>query len=157
MTPNQRIALRRREMNLSHDDVAERTGMSFNEYWDLEQHADEAEEVVDLAQLKAVCGVLGLDLLTLFDVACSFCDKRGFKEEYLLQRSDLIRIRRVDLGLSVHELADYVGFEDAAIVDMEANSAFLETWSINLIRKLADRLGIPLQVLLGVKCGRCGR
>jgi len=59
--------------------------------------------------------------------------------------------------LSQDDLGDRVGFEPVAIVAMESDPEFLESWSVGLVQELAAVLGLPPQVLLGVRCAVCHR
>jgi len=61
--PNDVIREARRRLGLSEDDVAARAGLSWNEYFDLELHDDEAFDVVHLRTMKKVAEVLHLDVL----------------------------------------------------------------------------------------------
>ncbi len=157
MRPHERIGARRRERGISETEAAQRSGISFNEYWDIEHQAEEAVEGADLWQVKRVCAALGLDLLELFDIKCAFCEEhQPFRQEYLLPRNDLVRKTREALGITASELGDRLGFFETSISEMETNPEFLESWSINLNLALASELKLPVQMLLGVRCRKCG-
>jgi DNA-binding XRE family transcriptional regulator len=72
-------------------------------------------------------------------------------------RNELIRSHREAFGLTQDQLGDLMGFYSVAIVEMERDSDFLERWSIDLVVELAGYLGLPPQVLLGVRCKKCGK
>jgi len=69
----------------------------------------------------------------------------------------MIRARRANLGLTQDQLGDLIGFETVAIVNMEKDPDFLESWSGELIVELAGYLEVPAQVLLGVRYSKCGK
>ena len=156
MAPNQIIKRKRIAKGLGVQQVAALTGLSVHEYEDIEQHADEALGVVHLNKLKAVCAVLGLDLLSLSGTTCAFCEGRADRDNWQSPRNIVIQRAREHLGLSKVELGDRIGFEEQAIVDMEQDPDYLEKWSVELIQELASILGVPIEVLLRYPCGNCG-
>jgi transcriptional regulator with XRE-family HTH domain len=158
MTPNVAIREARQRLGLSETDVAARAGLSPNEYLDLEAHENEAADVVHLSDLKKLVEVLHLDLLGLFGIGCVFCEHPELPTpDPHVTRNDLVRRTREAMGLSEDDLGDRVGFETVAIVAMESDPEFLESWSVGLVQELAAVLGLPLQVLLGVRCAACHR
>jgi len=158
MSVNQTIKAARERFGLTLADVAARSGLSWNEYFDVELHDDEAFTVVHLRHLKKLCEVLQLDLLDLLGIECAFCGKQEQAAAMPpVPRDELIRTRRVAFGLTQDQIGDLIGFYTVAIVDMENDPGFLERWSVELIVELAGYLEVPVQVLLGVKCNRCGK
>lgn len=114
--------------------------------------------VTKLSQVKRLCQTLGLNILKLFDIPCAYCEQdKTFEQDYLLPRNILIRKKRIELDLSEEELGDRIGFESEAIHDMEHAPDYLDEWSFDYIKELASVLGVPIQILLAVKCIRCGR
>jgi hypothetical protein len=155
---NEAIKEARTRVGLRDIDVAAHAGLSIDEYFDVEMHGDEAFTVVHLRHLKKLCEVLQLDLLDLFGIECAFCGGQQHAARLApTPRDELILARREALGLTPDQLGDLIGFETVAIKDMEKNPDYLEGWSVELVVELAGHLKVPAQVLLGVRCSRCGR
>lgn len=155
---NDIIKSTRLRLGLSRDDVALRAGLSWNEYFDLELHPNEAFDVVHLRNVKQVAKVLHLDVLDLFGIRCAFCgDPKLAVPGPHLSRSELVRDRRAAIGMSQENIADRIGFETIAVAQMESDPDFLESWAVGLIQELAGVLALPPQLLLGVRCAVCGR
>lgn len=156
-TVNERFRAQRTRLGLTEAEASGRAGLSLDEYRDVEQHKDEAAQVLHLGNLRLLCSVLGLDPLDLFGIPCAFCagtdtglgDRRG--------REEVVRTRRVALGLSQADLAERIGFEAGVVNDIERDPEYLEGWSVELVLSLAQVLEVPPQVLLNVRCRRCGR
>jgi len=139
-------------------EVAERCGLSVYEYGDIEQHRNEFFDVVHLRQARCLCEVLGLDPFAVFDLDCAFCTGDTVpRDDFSLPRNELVRKMRVARRFSQDELGDEIGFETAAIENMENDPDFFESWSIELVSDLAAILKIPPQILLRIKCSKCGR
>lgn len=150
---NERIAERRRQLGLSDVEVAERAGLSIHEYGDLEQHAEESFEVVELRRLRAVCDILSLSLADLLPEGMLRCepsetsislDERG--------RNALVEARRKELDLSRQDLGDRLGFPAETVELMEEDPDFLEGWPIGYVLDVARELGIRLHLLLDLPC-----
>jgi DNA-binding XRE family transcriptional regulator len=158
MEVHERIKRRRTELGIPEQEAAREVGITVDSYCDIEMHADEIRTVTHLGEVKRLCNLLGLAVPELFDLRCPFCDEGiGYSEDFLLPRNELVRRRRESMGLSVYELADLLGFHEVAVQEMERNEDFLESWSIDLIHNLSKEISVPLQVLLKIRCKRCGR
>src|SRR6185295_7223992 len=115
MKVNEKIESRRKELNLSDVQVAQRSDLSIDEYCDIEWHEDEIFTVTDLREIKKLCSTLKLDFLELFEVRCRFCDDmQPYLEAYYLPRNNQIAKRRQELNISQDELGDKIGFETIA-------------------------------------------
>jgi len=100
MSISEAIRKARERLNLPEKDVAARTGLSPNEYFDLENHDDEAVDVVHLREVKKMAGVLHLDLLALFGIRCVFCEHPELSTpDPHLTRNELVRRTREAMGL----------------------------------------------------------
>jgi hypothetical protein len=115
-----------------------------------------------------------MDFLDLFGVKCAYCgtvDENG-EELGALRRNELIRRRREELGLSKEDLLAKAGWTDwfARVGDQEWTQRFMRRYGgIEDSPDAIDELGfwdvkhenkvlkLPLQLLLGVKCSKCGR
>ncbi|ACG72556.1 transcriptional regulator, XRE family [Anaeromyxobacter sp. K] len=150
------LRARRTTLGLTDAEVAGRAGLSRNELRDLEQHEDEAVHVVQLRNLRLLCAVLGVDALDLLGIPCASC-ARADAGRLGGGRHDVVRERRIALGLSQAALADRIGFEAGVVADIERDPDYLEGWSAGLVLSLAEVLGVPPQVLLDVRCRKCGR
>ena len=158
MNVKHKLRQRRIELGLNMDDAAKLAGLSVSEYYDIEAHDDEIVDFIPLLEVKNLCQAYSLDLLELFEIQCPFCEKNKiYLAEYKLPRNELIKNKRISIGLSKEELSDIVGFYEVVITNMEADKIFLEEWVIYHITELSKTLDIPLQILLGVKCSKCGR
>lgn len=146
------IRARREALGFSDYEVAQKSGLSIYEYGDLELRADEVISVAQIGDLRRVCKTLGINLFTLFGLQPQLSEGASADpSDDALPRNALLAKRRHDLNLSESELGDMIGFETSAISDMEAKEGFLETWSFELVGRLASALNIPIEVLLTKK------
>lgn len=158
MDINKVIESRRKELGLSERQVADSIGIELSSYYDIEWHADEIWRGVELRQIKLLSSTLGLEMFELLPMECAFCDgSTAYLEEYRLPRNELITVLREKERLSQQELADKSEFYDYAIQAMERDPDYLEQSRLESIRDLVAPLKVPLQILLGVKCPKCGR
>jgi transcriptional regulator with XRE-family HTH domain len=158
MATNEVFRNARTKLGLTQAEVARRSGLSVNEYSDVEHHGDEALRVVHLRSLRSLSEVLQLDLVKVFGIECAFCGKKEASRVGAARpRNEVIREARAGLALSQADLADRIGFEPRIVERMEANPDFLEGWSLELVVSLAGVLKVQAQVLLNVRCRRCGR
>lgn len=158
MDINKVIELRRKELGLSDRQVAEAIGTNLHSYCDIEWHADELCRAVELRQIKLLSQTLGLGMFELLSMQCAFCDGgAAYLEEYRLPRNELIAALRQKEGLSQHELAERSDYYEDGIQAMERDPDYLERSFIEDVLDLVKPLKLPLQVLLGVKCPKCGR
>lgn len=157
MKPNEKIKARRKELGLTDIEVAKLVELSIYEYGDVEQHAHEIFEVVALQEAKKICIALGFVFFELFDMHCAFCvEGKPHTEDLSLLRNELIASRRKKLGLSREELGNRVGFYEVEIENLENNPEHIEAWPIDFIKDLAVIIDVPIQILMDVKCNKCG-
>ena len=148
---------RRIELGLTESDISSRVGLTRSEYSDIELHEDELYTVTDLCRVKKICEILGFDLLELLEQKCVFCEEGvSLAEVFLLPLNELIANRRREMGISMDELGERVGFYKAEIENLEKNLTHLETWPIDYIKDLATAIDVPIQILINVKCSKCG-
>jgi len=158
MNVNEKIKARRQELALTAATVAKQANLSIHEYGDIEQHDHEIYDVAQLRAVKKICEVLQADFLALFDMKCAFCEVGiEYLANYSLPRNELLRKRRTELGISQKELGDRVGFYEVEVQNLESKPDHLETWVIENIKELSTVSNVPLQILLNVKCKKCGR
>lgn len=157
MDINKVIESRRKELGLSEQQVADSIGIELSSYYDIEGHADEIWRGVELRQIKLLSHTLGLGMFELLSMECAFCDGRtAYLKEYRLPRHELIKVLREKEGLSQYELAERSDYYEEGIQAMERHPDYLERSFVEDILDLVAPLKVPLQVLLGVKCPKCG-
>ena len=155
---NEQIAQRREALGMSDTYVSSKIGVTIGEYFDIETSPDEIYTVTYLREVKLLLDLLSLDFFELFEIKCAFCDlKKPFIPDYLLPRNELIKKTRIAKKMSAEELGDRLGFYEIAITNMEKDKDFLEEWVIENITNLANELDIPIQILVEIKCKKCGR
>lgn len=158
MDINRVIKSRRKELGMSEQQVADSIGIELSSYYDIEGHADEIWRGVWLRQIKLLSSTLGLEMFELLSMECAFCDGRtAYLEEYRLPRHELIKVLREKEGLSQYELAERSDYYEKGIQAMEHDSEELERDFVEDVQDLVAPLKVPLQILLGVKCSKCGR
>lgn len=154
---NEQIEKRRIELGLSMENAADSIDLNLDSYYDIELHDDEVYSI-PIIFVKKLFKILMFDFLELFEIPCAFCMRNEpYLDEYGLLRNELVQKRRISKKISKEEISDRLGFYEIAITNMEDDKDILEEWSIELITDLSRELEIPLQVLLGVKCSKCGR
>ena len=156
--PNELIDLRRNELGLSDTHVAAKVRLSISEYNDAEWHADELLSVVPIYNVKKICDVLKIDFLELFEIPCEFCSGSSkHLDEYSSSRNELIRKKRESMKLTPEQLGDRIGFYTSEVNMLETYTAHLESWVLENVLWLSHLLNVPTQILLDVRCPKCGR
>ena len=171
-TPEERLWMRIEELGLEPLAVAERANVDL--IWVEELESEENLEAWTVKDVKRVVDVLEMDPLDLFGVKCAYCGKGVDDGEELgiLPRNELIRRRREELGLSKEDLLAKAGLTEwfVRVGDTEWTRTYmneyggiedspdaideLDFWDVKRENKV---LKLPLQLLLGVKCPKCGR
>lgn len=158
MNIREKILRRRKALHLTEGQVSDELGITIESYGDIELYDDEIQTVADLGVIKKLCSLLKVSFFDLLEMRCSFCvEHMPYEIVYGLPRNELIKKALEKLHLSEHELAERIGFEDMTVHQMKEDEFFLETWSLDLIRKLAVEIQSPFQILAGVRCPRCGK
>ncbi|MEY4528503.1 MAG: hypothetical protein RL768_2222 [Nitrospirota bacterium] len=157
MDINKVIEARRKELGLSDQQVADFIGVNLSSYLDIEWHEDELRKAVWLGSIKLLSQTLGLEMFELLSMKCAFCDGRtAYLEEYGLPRHELIKVLREKEGLSQYELAERSDYYEKGIQAMERDPEELERAFVEDVQDLVAPLKVPLQILLAVKCQKCG-
>lgn len=157
MDINKVIESRRKELGLSDQQVADSIGVNLSSYLDIEWHENELRKAVWLGKIKLLSQTLGLEMFELLSMECAFCDGRiAYLEEYRLPRHELIKVLREKEGLSQYELAERSDYYEEGIQAMARDSDYLERAFVEDVQDLVAPLKVPLQILLGVKCQKCG-
>jgi transcriptional regulator with XRE-family HTH domain len=144
MRPHERLKEARLRLGLSDSEVARRAGLSIHEYGDLEQHADEIYNAVALGEVRKLCAVLQIDLLELLELARG--DEASTRAG--VTRSEIVRQRLSQVGLTPADLADRIGYEQHIGVSLATNPDALETLTLDTIADVAQALHIPIRALL---------
>lgn len=137
-SPGTAIRMRRLELGLSDVEVATRSGLSVDEYWDLERNPEEIYMVTCLADIGRVCRILGLRLGDVFQLPQ--CTQR--------LEHDSIQRRREELGWSASELSNRVGISEVTISQAESSPATLQTWVLDPVLALAHVLKLRIECVL---------
>lgn len=157
MNVNERIASRRQECDLTDTEIADRIGIPVDLYEDMEKDEDELYTLVKLSVIRDLCEVLALDYFDLFDLKCAFCDGGlKYEEAWSLPRHELLKRRKMAMHLSDEKLGNRISLNLAGIASLQSDETFLDAWPLYAISDLASAMSIPLQILLNVKCRRCG-
>ena len=150
------IKARRLGLGLSAQEIASKSGLYLSEYRDAEECDKELHGVVKLSSLRKLCDLLALDILTLFEIPCPFCGGKVYRSEYQQPRSALIQQMRGEKGWSLDEFSGRTGWYEPALRRVESEPDYLESADLSSIKALADALDTPMQVLLAIKCSKCG-
>jgi ribosome-binding protein aMBF1 (putative translation factor) len=157
MTINKTIKSRREQLGLSRRDLAERTGISTSEYYDIEAYEDEIVSTTLLKELRRIFGILQLDALAVLGIQCPICQSNPDALYSLeIPRNQVVANRREAVGLSRQQLANKIGFDEATVQRMEVEPEFFENWAIEPIKAIADALNLPIASLLRIRCQVCG-
>ena len=154
MKINNLIEKKRLELGLTNSQVAKLVGLSIHEYSDIEDDPDETLTVLPLKGLMKLCKVLEIDIFTLLREV-NVLDKEYYddvKENIPLNL--IIKHKREQSGLTCEELGDKIGFYEQAIIDMETDPGYLESWPIEPILRVCKELGLSLYLV--IKPGRLG-
>ena len=157
METNEKVRLQREQLGLSQSEIARSSGIGLDDYYDIELYPGELISVVSLRLVKKLCECLQLSVFELLNLDCAFCkEKEKFESEYSLPRNELIKSRRIALGLSAEALGDLVNYYATEMEKIEADGQYIESWRVTDITALSVALRIPLQILMRLHCTRCG-
>ena len=133
---------KRIEKGLSEKEVASQISNDFQEslLWDFESGDDTDIDGWSIQEFKKYCELLDIDPSKYADIPVS--DLSG------LPLSSLVKTRREEMGYSITELSDLIGYEEAVILAIENEHEDVIV-CLNAIKQLAHILGIPLKIFLG--------
>jgi transcriptional regulator with XRE-family HTH domain len=151
MRANEIVRSARERQGLSEEQVAARSGLTIYEYGDVEQHADEICSAISLAAARRICGALNIDLSELL-VAEHLLSLQtaGTSPQSIVPRHQLIRDHRIARSVSVSDVANAIGFEEAAVVLGESKEDYLETLPIRVLIDWARHLGLDVRSMLAL-------
>lgn len=167
------LAERSKELGIDDRRLATRAGVDSRRVADALENDIDLEAILTVGEVKRMLQVLDLDFLTVFGIPCAFCSRQEahVMELRLLPRNELIARRRRELGLSQEDLLAKLGIVDwfrkhserpwaqnrmrlwRAIEDRPDS---LDDLSLDQVRLLNKVLLVPMQLLVGVPCSRCG-
>lgn len=140
MSPSEILKRRRCELGLLDVDAAKASGLTVDQYGDVEQHSDEFRTALTLFEARKVCTALKLRLPDVLGLPST--------EPLTSTRSEAIRVARLKMNLSVDSLADRIGFESSVVNRIESESDFIDDLPIEVVTDIAVALNIPPAELL---------
>lgn len=128
----------RERAGITPEEVAIAADLSIHEYEDLEDYPDEAIDVVCIAQLKAVCARLSLDICELYGV--DRCSNQA--------PIDIIHTAVEQHGASIMHVANAVGIEESEIVRVCKDAREIGSWVFIAVAAIAHELRLEVADLL---------
>jgi ribosome-binding protein aMBF1 (putative translation factor) len=120
------IKQRREELGIGKAEIAERIGVSFYMYVDVERYDTEITDVLPLKNARSLSAVLGFELGTLLGVG-SLVGKPSANDK---PRHTILAEARNKLGVSVDKMADDIGYDESFVRSLETDDEVLETCPI---------------------------
>ena len=132
---------KRLEKGLSEWELASLIGPDFQAslIWDFESGDDNDIDGLSIRDFKLYCKILGINPVEYADIPVSDLQE--------LTLSSLIKTRRKEMGYSITDLSDWIGFDENVIRALEDNRDDVDI-ALNAIKQLALVLGIPFRILL---------
>ena len=132
---------KRLEKGLSESELASLIGPDFQEslIWDFESGDDNDIDGMSIRDFKLYCKTLDINPVDYADIPVSDLQE--------LPLSSLIKTRRKEMGYSITDLSDWLGFDENVILAVEENRDDVDI-ALNAIKQLALVLGIPFRILL---------
>jgi transcriptional regulator with XRE-family HTH domain len=134
---------RRQQQGKSPSEVAAVVGLSAPEYYDLESSPDEWRMVIPTFTIKMLIRWLGVDMREAIGSIDRNAEFSNFR-----QLSDIIRARRIELGLSEADFADKAGFDPAFTTIVEGHPLGLELYPLEVVTLVADARQLSASDLL---------
>ena len=152
MTFGETRTARREALGLAVADIERWSALPF--YEDLEHNDRRALEHTPVSALRTIAGSLHLELFSLLELRCAFCDEgRVYDSSYArATRAEIIHRAREANGLSPSGFADRLSIVNWAAEALEADHAYLEICNLAFVELVARTLSIPVQVLLNPRC-----
>lgn len=134
---------------VSEADLARSCAMSVDSYWDLEHYDDEAFTAISLRQLKAICRKLRIPLSKL--IAHSAYREQFVDGTLSVPAAIDPMAWRLAAGLSIEEVAEAIGYDNAAIGLIETDRESLGDFNVDMLADYANVLRVPLPLVLRVE------
>lgn len=133
-SPHARFRKARERASLSQEEVASRTGISFEYIWDIESFEGELSRCYSPKEVQQLCGVLGIRPIELFE---DNLPEPGISAQNLVQMiHDECRSR----GLALEQFEDVVGWKLSECI--EPPERLLEDMSIDGLQWLCRELRV---------------
>jgi ribosome-binding protein aMBF1 (putative translation factor) len=134
------IRERRIRLGLADTSVAEKVGLTIDQYDDVEQHADEFLTNISMLCARRICAVLGFQLRALLLLPPQQPRKQP--------RSSIVKEAREAKGLSTLAVAELIGFEEHVIRSSEEKEEHLDFLPVGVIFELEKALGLEKGALV---------
>jgi DNA-binding Xre family transcriptional regulator len=123
---------------MSDVELSKITGISTNNIFDLEEYENEID-MYAMNRIKALCDALSIKMSDIFEQLTD-----DYKD---LSSSEIVMRRRSEMGISVKELSDRIGYEEIVIEVIE-NNGDLQQVCLDAFKNIACQLDLPLSFLL---------
>jgi transcriptional regulator with XRE-family HTH domain len=131
----------REAMGLSEAQVPQRIGSDFQEslLWDFEGGDDNDIDGWSVQDFKAYCNVLNVAPTDYIDIP--------IQDLQQLPLHELVQKRRQEMGLTITELSDLIGYEESVIETLEGVRSDAVV-CMNALKETSLWLDIPFRILL---------
>lgn len=132
---------RRVEKGLSESELALQISSDFQEslLWDFEEGDDTDIDGWSIQDFKKYCEILEINPSEFADIPVS--------NMLNLSLASLVRTRRNEMGYSISELSDIIGFNEKVIRAIEEERSDVVV-VLHVLKQLSMALGIPFKMLL---------
>ncbi len=120
-------------------DVALLLGVSAHEYGDIEQHEDELETAVSIRVTCDLCKILDLSWEDVYHIP----DVARWLSEPLVPAAQLIEEQIIQLGLSLDDFAETIGFSKDVAGAFARDDARLLYYPLSVAREIEVALELP--------------
>ncbi|WP_306598735.1 hypothetical protein [Geothrix sp. 21YS21S-2] len=144
MKISQAIRDKRLELGFSESEVAKAAGISLDSYWDIENHDEEIYLSVSFEEAAILCRKIELDVLGLIresNPLLPFLLDTEYEGE---AGENWFHQRRMELGWSLEELNDYLGFKSEFLNELDVSPFAWKSLSISDLIRLCICLKVPL-------------
>jgi transcriptional regulator with XRE-family HTH domain len=140
---------KRLEKGLSDVEVAEAIDLPVMWLHDVEHHDDEHQNNLGLSKFEKLCSIVGANFYVIVSDYCDVGKSCEVLGDYAgLRRHEIIAKRRRELGISISEVSDAVGFFEDAIEKVEATYEGLDNLNLDFLRDLSKLLRVPATLLV---------
>lgn len=138
MKLNKYLKKKQDEIRLSKKKFADEIGINTSWLFDLENDEDEINWL-NLTQFGNMCKALQIKPSELFHIFISDIEE--------LSLGELFKKRREEIGWSIENLGERIGYEQSVIANIENNKNTNEI-CIDVLKKTASQLNIPFNLVL---------
>jgi transcriptional regulator with XRE-family HTH domain len=141
---------RRLSLEMEQMDVAKRAGISIGVYTDLEEVDGDVFDSISIAELKRICSILNIDIISLVEhdllvedvdimLSISRCS----------MRNEIIKNRRKELGISDADFSEIIGFNECVIQIIEDFRNGIDLFPMDTALNISRSLNLPLRLIVG--------